>query len=252
MTAAVCSLPEAQPHRPLWHGTCSRPWLLFPGTNEEGKTKVLILLFPPVLKLPRRLRPSGWCGLGLRFSAGSRLQAVSLCGWVAGVGSALLEVDGIPDGQGPGRHFCGARSLCWVGAAGGPWCSEAALQGLQARLGCTWQELIPRAGPVSPAPIPSQGMTRFHIGEARSLGQTYGAWILGFSMPVGDCRPLRPSRSDGTRTTWRRPWFWTRPHPALSLRPCWCPATAQGPQLPAARALVSLLCTCWPPQLWTR
>ena len=252
MTAAVCSLPEAQPHRPLWHGTCSRPWLLFPGTNEEGKTKVLILLFPPVLKLPRRLRPSGWCGLGLRFSAGSRLQAVSLCGWVAGVGSALLEVDGIPDGQGPGRHFCGARSLCWVGAAGGPWCSEAALQGLQARLGCTWQELIPRAGPVSPAPIPSQGMTRFHIGEARSLGQTYRAWILGFSMPVGDCRPLRPSRSDGTRTTWRRPWFWTLPHPALSLRPCWCPATAQGPQPPAARALVSLLCTCWPPQLWTR
>lgn len=82
------------------------------------------------------------------------------------MGPALPEAAGIPDGQGPGRHSCGARSLCWAGAAGGPQCSEAALGGgggLRARLGCTWQELIPRAGSVSPAPVR----------EARSLGQTY-------------------------------------------------------------------------------
>lgn len=41
------------------------------------------------------------------------------------------------------------------------------------------------------------------MGEARSLEQTYRARILGFFVLVGACRPLRPSHSDGMRTTWR-------------------------------------------------
>lgn len=54
------------------------------------------------------------------------------------MGPALPEAAGIPDGQGPGRHSCGARSLCWAGAAGGPQCSEAALGGGGRAPGPSW------------------------------------------------------------------------------------------------------------------
>lgn len=97
--------------------------------------------------------------------------------------------------------------------------------------------------------------------EARSLEQTYQARILGFFVLVGACRPLGPSHSDGMRTTWRfsseeeasvldTPPPSTQPV-ARSVSRDSTGAVTWGLG-PAACVLVSLLCTCWLPQLWTR
>ena len=97
--------------------------------------------------------------------------------------------------------------------------------------------------------------------EARSLEQTYWARILGFFVLVDACRPLRPSHSDGMRTTWRfsseeEPSVLDTPPPSTQPAARLVPRDSTGAMTwvlgPAAYVLVSLLCTCWLPQLWTR
>ena len=108
--------------------------------NEKGKTKVLILLFPPVLKLPRRLRPTGWHGLGFRFSASSRLQAVSAGGsleWARhSWRSPASQTAGV---QGGASARLSARAHGrWAGSRWA-WGSVAALQGLRACAHGRWR-----------------------------------------------------------------------------------------------------------------
>lgn len=144
------------------------------------------------------LRVGRWSGHGTPGGRQHPRQPGSREALLRGSQPVLTEAGRAAGGPGALRLHCGAPGLSWLHMAGAhPW-----------------------AGSVSPAPM----------GEARSLEQTYRAWIPGFFLLVGACRPLRPSRSDGMRTTWRRPRFWTRPHPALSLQPGRCPGTEQGPR----------------------
>lgn len=167
------------------------------------------------------LRVGRWSGHGTPGGRQHPRRPGSREALLRGSQPVLTEAGRAAGGPGALRLHCRAHACahgCW-GFSRWTWGSEAALWGSGPILAARGRS-PPLAGSVSPAPM----------GEARSLEQTYRAWIPGFFLLVGACRPLRPSRSDGMRTTWRRPRFWTRPHPALSLQPGRCPGTEQGPR----------------------